>query len=73
MDTSLSEDFSGFALKTVIMGNDGSLRDWDGIVGVPQCIGCDECLLSITSCQCKPITSIMLQVSFEGTPLSMMV
>ncbi|KAI4181716.1 MAG: hypothetical protein LQ346_006717 [Caloplaca aetnensis] len=57
--TSLSEDLSGFvlthpdfALQNIIVGKDGSLRgfvDWDGVVAVPRCIGCEEYPLWLTS------------------------
>ncbi|KAL8829409.1 MAG: hypothetical protein Q9170_006184 [Blastenia crenularia] len=41
-----------FNVQNMIMGQDGSLRgliDWDGVVAVPRCIGCEEYPLWLTS------------------------
>ncbi|KAI4167131.1 MAG: hypothetical protein LQ343_007458 [Gyalolechia ehrenbergii] len=52
-------DSSGFVLthpdfnsQNILVGKDGSLKgfvDWDGVVAVPRCIGCEEYPLWLTS------------------------
>ncbi|KAI4114291.1 MAG: hypothetical protein LQ345_004909 [Seirophora villosa] len=56
--SSTKEDLTGFvlthpdfAVQNIIVGKDGSilgLVDWDGVVAVPRCIGCNEYPLWLT-------------------------
>ncbi|KAI4086403.1 MAG: hypothetical protein LQ344_007573 [Seirophora lacunosa] len=56
--SSTKEDLTGFvlthpdfAVQNIIVGKDGSIRglvDWDGVVAVPRCIGCNEYPLWLT-------------------------